>query len=572
MNSISATSKSRHCSDPKPMSFYSLLNQLHAAMDVDDFLDKLEDVLLNIKYGRQFALIIHDENTGKLNIAQQRGFDPTELYSAIDLLEINFPLNELKIRDDLANKSMVVGNLSFNSKTYGLMLIEAPNENVSKLDRKKIHAVYQAVGIALVKLQILEEANKNSLVAIEKNNAINHVADVLRNMELDALLASLLDVSLGIMKAQVGTILLEESDGSLMGHCEMGLPADFLLSLKDHQGQSFVQQVMAKSESTLIQNASKDDRIDLTNCEQHIQSIICVPLSIKAKCLGLLVIINANDCFDQSGYEVLCTIAYLAASAIENALLRIEQITSNRIRQQIFLARQIQESLQAKYIPQRDEVELDGWCLSCDETGGDYYDFLEVGANKVGLIVGDASGHGLGAALMMIAVRASLLSLMAQDYPLTDVFQLVGNRIEADGHSERFMTLFCGFLDLSRNSLSYCSAGHDSPLLYRPSENAMMELEATGIPLGMFSDWQYELKEITHLRSGDILIISTDGVREAFNENKEAFGDERLQNIIREGIGLSAQEISTKLRESLLNFIGSSPRTDDITVMVAVIK
>ena len=552
--------------------FYSLLNNLHASLSNDDFFNRLEQLILHLGWSNRFALLFRDEGTGGLYVVRKQGFGTIELESIKLALESKFPLDKIQLRDDIIDCPLTVGNLVFEETVFGLMLLAGSRNQDSKDTHEQTVVLYDAIGIALVKLQILEEANKNKLVAIEKNNAINRVADVLRNKELDALLANLLNISLGIMKGQVGNILLGETDGSLMSRCEMGLPTDLFLSLKDRKGQSFVKHVMAQSESTLIQDAINDDRIDLSECQQHIRSIICLRLAIKTKCLGILVIVNADDCFDQSGFEVLCTITHLAASAIENALLRVEQITSNRIRQQIFLARQIQESLQAKYIPQRNEVDLDGWCLSCDETGGDYYDFLEVGADKVGLIVGDASGHGLGAALTMIAVRASLLSLIAQEYPLTEVFRLVNNRMEADGHADQFMTLFCGFFDVSSKTLTYCSAGHDSPLLYRPSEDRILELEATGIPLGMFSDWQYEIKETEQLQRGDILLISTDGLREAFNEHREAFGDERLQRIVRESAGLSAQEIGSKLRSSVLEFIAASPRSDDITVVVAVIR
>ncbi|GEM_PF-2371357 len=152
------------------MSFYSSLNQLHAALNGDELFDRLEKLLLELNCGQQFALMFHDKNTGNLTIAQQKGFDQTDLSSIKNTLEGDFPLAEIEMRNDLGEKSIVVGNLSFNDKIYGVMLVVYPTSlDPEPIDDRMRH-IYEAVGVALIKLQILEESNKSSLVAIEKNN------------------------------------------------------------------------------------------------------------------------------------------------------------------------------------------------------------------------------------------------------------------------------------------------------------------------------------------------------------------------------------------------------------------
>jgi len=324
----------------------------------------------------------------------------------------------------------------------------------------------------------------------------------------------------------------------------------------------------------LINDARNDERIDLTHTDRNVKSIICLPLITKTQKSGVIVVVNYVDSFQQSDFEILATIDFLASSAIENTILRMKQAESDRMRQQMVLAKQIQESLQAQNIPDLEGIDLDGWCLSCYETGGDYFDFIEFNDHELALVIGDASGHGLGAALMMVGTRAAMLSMLQLGLPITEVFHEINNRIEADSQAERFMTLFCGLIDTRSKTLRYCSAGHDIPLLYRPSTDEIIGLESTGIPLGMFANMTYEQSEEIALQSGDVLVMTTDGVREAFNEDGEAFGNERFTDLVRSvgSRGLSAPEISMEIRSAILNYIHPAPRTDDITVIVAVIE
>ena len=549
-----------------------MVEGVHAAMDTDSLLDSIEDSLKGLELGGQFAIFFHDKAKGCFNLANARNIPESCFSDYTVLVQSGFPFQDLSYRMLGSDTSVVCCNLIFQGQAYGAIVIPTSPGLARSVSDVDIESYLRSVGTALVKLQIFEEASRNSLISKSKIDAVNHVAELLNNLELDQLLASLLEISLEIMKAQVGSIVLREKSGELKSGTELGLREEFLLGLASAEGVPFIESVIDAGEPVLIQQTDVDARLDTSEISEQLRSIICLPLLTVDNMLGVLVIINTDGDFATNDFDVLTTIGFLASSAIENAMLRIEQAEADRARAQMNLARKIQQNMQAKRVPQIDQYDLDGWCIPCDETGGDYYDFIDYRPGQLCVVVGDATGHGIAAALTMVAVRASLLSMLQLDYRLTDVMRYVGNRIEADGNTDRFMTLFCGVLDLSHKSLTYCSAGHDNPILYRPRTDEIRELEATGIPLGTFADWDYELCEGIQLEIDDILVISTDGVREAFNREGEIFGDDRFIQMIRESKGLNAAQIGMKIRTTVLDFIDPAPRTDDITVVVLVVR
>ncbi len=553
-------------------SVLSHVQNVHAAMDTDGLLGSIEQSLNGLDLGGRFAIFFRSQSNGGFNLANAVNVPESCIDDYAELVQRGFPFQGLQTISLSADRLVLCGNLEFQEQPYGALVIPISAHSSPQISDGAGEAYLRAIGTALVKLQIFDEANRNNRVSKTKIEAVNHVAELLSNLEIDQLLASLLEISLEIMKAQVGSIVLREKNGLLKSRTELGLREEFLFGLASADGVPFIENIIEGKEPVLIQQAQTDSRLDLSGMTEQLQSIICLPLMTANNKLGVLVIINTDGDFSTHDFDVLTTIGFLASAAIENAQLRVEQAAADRAREQMNLARRIQENMQAKCVPTLEHFDLDGWCIPCDETGGDYYDFIDYRPDQLGVVVGDATGHGIAAALTMVAVRASLLSMLQLDYPLTDVMRYVSNRIEADGNTDRFMTLFCGLLNLEQKSITYCSAGHDSPILYRPSTDEISELEATGIPLGTFADWDYELCENVKLQTDDILVISTDGVREAFDCNGEAFGDQRFIQMIRESKGLSAAEIGAKIRTTVLEFIDPAPRTDDITVVVLVVR
>jgi sigma-B regulation protein RsbU (phosphoserine phosphatase) len=236
------------------------------------------------------------------------------------------------------------------------------------------------------------------------------------------------------------------------------------------------------------------------------------------------------------------------------------------------LARAIQQNLLPGTAPKLDGLELAGNCKYCDETGGDYYDFIELdqlGPGIVGIALGDVTGHGIGAALLMATAR-SVLRSNAQHYgaDLTKLFEVLNRHIESDTDYDKFITLFYGILDANQKSLVWVSGGHDPALWYHKDNGKIEELPNTGMPVGIMENASFEQGGPVFLKAGDVVVIGTDGIWEAQNESGVMFGKDRLRNIIIRDSEKPANEICSQIIDDVTNFSSPTPQLDDITLVV----
>ena len=317
----------------------------------------------------------------------------------------------------------------------------------------------------------------------------------------------------------------------------------------------------------LVMNTKENDLIDTSNLTVNLTSIISIPLKTKKETLGLLHIINNEENFDHNSFEVLKTICNLSSYALQNAILYKSQLENARHKESMQIAQNIHASL--LHIPHIKSlnIEVFGWSQACDETGGDYFDLLEINDSRMEIIVGDASGHGIGAALTMLITRSSLKTLYQQDLPLGYMFNIINNRLSADTIDDKFMTLFCGTINPQNNTLIYCSAGHDGPLLIRDGIETR-ELDSTGMPLGMLPDITYEVSEKIQLIKNDILILGSDGTWEAMNQNKEELGKHRIIKLAQDNRKKSAKAINEIIQAEIKTFISDYKTRDDMTLIV----
>jgi len=236
------------------------------------------------------------------------------------------------------------------------------------------------------------------------------------------------------------------------------------------------------------------------------------------------------------------------------------------------LARAIQQNLLPGIAPKLDGFELAGNCKYCDETGGDYYDFIELaelGTGIVGIALGDVTGHGIGAALLMTTAR-SVLRSNAQHYgaDLIKLFEVINRHIESDTDYDKFITLFYGILDANQKSLAWVSGGHDPALWYHKDSGKIEELPNTGMPVGVMENASFEQGGPVFLKAGDVVVIGTDGIWEAQNESGVMFGKDRLRDIIIRDSDKSANEICSQIIDDVTNFSSPTPQLDDITLVV----
>ncbi len=246
-----------------------------------------------------------------------------------------------------------------------------------------------------------------------------------------------------------------------------------------------------------------------------------------------------------------------------------------RMKKALTIAQEVQRSLLPEQPPSISGLDVAGTSLYCEDTGGDYFDYPHLGieADEFGLAVGDVSGHGVPAALLMTTARAFLRQRASRggrlDEVVADANRLLAEDIRLSG---RFMTLFLFAVDPETLTARWVRAGHDPALVYSKSSDEFSELGGdTGLPLGVDGDWEYA-EESMQLGHGQIILIGTDGIWEAVNPEGEMFGKDRLREIMRIHADNSAQDVLNAILNALRNFTAESGFEDDVTLAVVKVR
>ncbi len=249
----------------------------------------------------------------------------------------------------------------------------------------------------------------------------------------------------------------------------------------------------------------------------------------------------------------------------QNASDRIE--SERRNAQELEIAKQVQARLFPQTLPQLTTLEYAGLCIQARHVGGDYYDFLPLGQQRLGLLIGDISGKGIAAALLMANLQANLRSQFALAREQPQLFLQSVNRLFYENTIDSaYATVFFADYDDTSQRLRYANCGHLSAILLR--HNGTVELlHSTATVLGLFEEWNSPIVEC-QLAAGDTLALYTDGVTESFNEIGEEFGEERLIDAMRQSADLPAQQRLTSVVEQIQRF-SSAEQHDDITLIIA---
>ncbi|RPI64221.1 MAG: HAMP domain-containing protein [Planctomycetaceae bacterium] len=243
-----------------------------------------------------------------------------------------------------------------------------------------------------------------------------------------------------------------------------------------------------------------------------------------------------------------------------------------RIRHSLAMAMEVQQNLLPRMTPDVSGLDLAGHSTYCDETGGDYYDFIDavdLSETAATIAIGDVSGHGIASAMVMAEARGVLRSRCRQPGTLAELLTHMNDLLVADLGDGKFMTMLLVTLDSASRRMQWASAGHDMPFVYDPAGDRFIDIDGAGLPLGMMPDQTYEEYTLPDLPPGAVVLVATDGVWEMANIDGELFEKERVRQILRRYASLTADEISKCLQQELTDFLGQANQRDDITFVIA---
>jgi len=300
----------------------------------------------------------------------------------------------------------------------------------------------------------------------------------------------------------------------------------------------------------------------------HSLSALAVPLIAKGELLGAMIVghTEAIHHFSEKEIAIIGSIANQAAVGIENVRLRQESLERARLEHEMQLARQMQTSLLPARVPQIPGLDIAADWRSAREVGGDFYDFVALKGGRLGIVIADVSDKGVSAALFMALARSLVRASVAARQRAVDALKRANRLIAEEARFGMFVTLFYAVIDLEERTLTYVNAGHNPPLMWDGTLSPIM-LEGRGIALGVLEDADLEERTVP-LKKGDVVVLYTDGVIEAINDQEEEFGTDRLAELVGARRSLPAPALVGEINRAVSEFTGPQPQFDDWTLLV----
>jgi len=304
----------------------------------------------------------------------------------------------------------------------------------------------------------------------------------------------------------------------------------------------------------------------------EIKTLLAVPIKIKQQVLGVIFVANKEGKggkiieFPEADERLLSSFANQAAVSLENARLYKESLEKERMERELELAATIQRNLLPHKTPEIEGCDISALSIPCRQVGGDYYDFIELNPDRLGIAIADVSGKGTPAALLVSTLHATLHAYVEENYPLPQLISRIGRAIFRSSLAEGYITSFYGVLDPKKRILTSVNAGHNYPILLR-ADGEILHLKEGGLCLGIFEASTYK-QETTSLKKGDILILYTDGLTEAMNPQEEEFGIQRLTELVKKNRRLTASKIIDAVSHQLKSWSLGIPPFDDLTLVL----
>ncbi len=333
--------------------------------------------------------------------------------------------------------------------------------------------------------------------------------------------------------------------------------------------RSVIDEVVTNGKWERTSDAQADPRfMGGTVVLQGVRSVLAVPLGVGENVFGIIYADSpiAEGRFTEDHLKVLTTLASVAAIRVENARLTEEQLERERLERELQVASEIQQRFQPTAAPQVTGYELQGISFPCYEIGGDYYDFIHRQNGNLVVALGDVSGKGTAAALLMSSLHAAVHAQFETHNSLRETISAINRYLVDSIPANRFVTLFYAELNPKDGTLSFLNAGHNPPLIVHAG-GTMEQLAAGGLPLGIMADADFR-EGNTKLLPGDVLVIYSDGVSEAVSPTGEEFGPTRLYEAVARNMESSAAGLRDRIESELTKFAQGTPAADDITLVI----
>jgi len=415
----------------------------------------------------------------------------------------------------------------------------------------------------------LQDENTRLRKAVQELSVLNDLArDISSTLSLEDVIQNVVKRSVRALQCQQGTITLlkEETQDEMKTFVrENDSVADHV---QFHLNQNILGWMMINKKPLLSNDLAADSRFAGVKMDSGIRSVLCVPLLVKNSLLGILTIFNKkeNGEFSEDDKRLLAIIAAQSAQVLENARLYEQEKNLRAMQEQLKLAQKIQQDLLPQKPPTLKGFEIAGVSLPAQSVGGDYYDFIKLDDRRTAICLGDVTGKGLPASLLMANVQATLRGQAIVNPSPKECLTRANRLLYESTSPEKFVTLFYAILDAENYQVAFCNAGHDHPYLITRS-GEVVRLKTGGLMLGVMPDYPFAEDSVA-LNPDDTLVIYSDGIPEAMNSSGEFFGDPALEAVLKLHSSESAGQLLNVVVDAVKKYAGTHTQSDDITIVV----
>jgi len=430
-------------------------------------------------------------------------------------------------------------------------------------DLKVFSSLADQVAIALDNSYLYRKAKKETM---EKEILLDVDRLISSSLNLDEVLELILDSLKRLVKYDAAAIFLIDKEKREVGEIKTrgfdpAIEPDLILKL----GQGLVGWVAVNRQPVIVPDVEKDPRY--IEARHETKSEIVAPIITDQRTIGVFNLESDRvNTYDSEDLNLLTAFASHCAVAIERTRLHEEILIKKKLEEELLIARKIQES----FLPPKDPVltglDISGINIPSEQVGGDYYDFIPIIEDQIGIVIGDVSGKGIPAALIMASFRASLKAEIRNNYAIGTIFFKVNNLLYESIERENYVTAVYGVLNIKNRVFTFSNAGHNPPILRR-KEGTIEYLTEGGVALGILQNHDYK-EMVLGLNPGDLILFYTDGVTEDKNKAGEEFGTKRLEEILLENYALKARQIQDKIYQEIKDFTENKPGQDDFTMIV----
>jgi len=418
-------------------------------------------------------------------------------------------------------------------------------------------------------VQKLSEKNKRLRSALDELATLNDLSLAISgSVDSEKIMRTIIHRSIRSIKAEQGDINLVDENKENLGKTLVRSMVSWKNHSPLHLNQNLLGWMQINKKPLLINDPTNDSRFQNVEWEESIHSILSAPLMNRSKLIGILTLYNKKEekAFTKDDERLLSIIASQSAQVVENARLHEEEQELKKMRREIELAGIIQKQLLPKEQPDVKQYSFCGRNVTAHSVGGDYYDFIQLDDNRWAICLGDVSGKGLPASLLMSNLQAILRGQVIYQPSPGTLLKHANRQLFQSTNMEKFVTLFLGILDVNSHTLQYSSGGHEYPFLIH-SDESNKRLKTGGIPLGVIESQEYE-EETVEFKPGDKLVIYSDGIIDCRNSEDRDFGEARLKKLLIEHCNKSAQEIMDSIFNASLEHGEECQLFDDMTMVV----